>query len=234
MTPEVDSLTVHWTDPSGTTTPVGTLTTSGTLAQQTLTYVTSRLADQGFGIGEDLPPVPGPLRPPGGAASFGTITDSGPDAWGRRIIAAKTGTVVRNDTDAVIRAADATRQGALRYSRPPDGTFLTPEGEAESVTALPELLDEVEAFQHGEFTGSAVARILRAGTSGRRFVVACAALNVCVNNVDDHPRNFGFLRHNAGWAVAPVFDVVPWLRPGRGRRPESARHRREAVRSGSG
>lgn len=36
-----------------------------------------------------------------------------------------------------------------------------------------------------------------------------AALNVGLNNTDDHLRNHGFLRHRGGWALSPAFDVNP-------------------------
>lgn len=33
--------------------------------------------------------------------------------------------------------------------------------------------------------------------------------NACVGNVDDHARNHGFLRVNAGWILSPAYDIVP-------------------------
>lgn len=49
------------------------------------------------------------------------------------------------------------------------------------------------------------------GAKGRRAIVAAAALNLTVHNIDDHSRNFGFLQDARGqWSPAPVFDVVPY------------------------
>jgi serine/threonine-protein kinase HipA len=35
------------------------------------------------------------------------------------------------------------------------------------------------------------------------------AFSVAVHNTDDHLRNHGFLRHEAGWRLAPAFDINP-------------------------
>jgi len=35
------------------------------------------------------------------------------------------------------------------------------------------------------------------------------ALNVAINNTDDHLRNHGFLRTTSGWRLAPAFDLNP-------------------------
>ena len=32
-------------------------------------------------------------------------------------------------------------------------------------------------------------------------------LNICINNVDDHLRNHGFLRGRVGWELSPVYDL---------------------------
>lgn len=41
-------------------------------------------------------------------------------------------------------------------------------------------------------------------------LVRRAALNIVANNVDDHPRNHGYLRDRDGWVLSPVFDVTPF------------------------
>lgn len=35
------------------------------------------------------------------------------------------------------------------------------------------------------------------------------AFNVCVSNIDDHPRNHGFLLGESGWSLAPAYDMNP-------------------------
>ncbi|WP_216381453.1 HipA domain-containing protein [Arcanobacterium phocae] len=38
------------------------------------------------------------------------------------------------------------------------------------------------------------------------------ALSIILNNVDDHMRNYGFIRNDKGWSLAPLFDVSPDFR----------------------
>lgn len=49
-----------------------------------------------------------------------------------------------------------------------------------------------------------------AGKTAALSMVTAAALAICVNNFDDHARNFGFLRQAGTWRLAPIFDVVPF------------------------
>ena len=56
-----------------------------------------------------------------------------------------------------------------------------------------------------------------AGQRGVAAVVGLAALNIAVNNIDDHSRNAGLIQDGNGrWAPAPVFDIVPYPREGEG------------------
>lgn len=48
-----------------------------------------------------------------------------------------------------------------------------------------------------------------AAKDDRRQLFLRAALNVGLNNTDDHLRNHGFLRANAGWVLSPAFDINP-------------------------
>lgn len=77
-------------------------------------------------------------------------------------------------------------------------------------TAMRLGIDEIADYQ----TMATVAGHL-AGTPGRLAIVGAAALNIVVNNIDDHPRNFGFLQTASGaWEPSPMFDVVPYAHPG--------------------
>lgn len=315
------AIDVHWTFPDASTRLVGRLATFGQADFQRFTYDRSWLAGPKFPIGEDLPLGTGAVAPPGGATEFGTFLDAAPDLWGRRVLTASIQPTPRTGTDFLLRVSDLTRQGALRFAGS-DGNFVAPGGVPEPVTAIDELLHEVELFQSGapEADGH-IIRLLRAGSSqggarpkaavvddegtlwiakfpseedaydvetaeaaaleaarqaglpvprfrhirvnadraillvarfdrnpdggrlgyqsmrtamrlgdnepydyqqmaatagylsgdgGRRAVVAAAALNIAVNNIDDHSRNIGFLNGGNGrWQVAPLFDVVP-------------------------
>ena len=47
------------------------------------------------------------------------------------------------------------------------------------------------------------------------------AFSVAINNTDDHLRNQGFLRHDSGWSLSPIFDVNP--------NPDLAAHRTTSI-----
>ena len=55
------------------------------------------------------------------------------------------------------------------------------------------------------------------GSRGVEAIVGLAALNIAVNNIDDHSRNAGFIQDAMGqWQPAPLFDIVPYPRQGEG------------------
>ena len=33
--------------------------------------------------------------------------------------------------------------------------------------------------------------------------------NICINNTDDHLKNFSLLRDENGWSISPAYDLVP-------------------------
>ncbi len=74
----------------------------------------------------------GAFVPPEGLATFGSIGDSAPDTWGRRLmqraerrLAARAGRAVRTllESDYLLCVADETRLGALRFRRAGDNRF---------------------------------------------------------------------------------------------------------------
>lgn len=109
-----------------------------------------------------MPLVAGPLHSP---ALFGGIQDCGPDRWGRVLIerAVRKGVVVRKpyqDLDYLLALADASRIGALRFRRNPDGPFL-----AAGPTAVPPLVRLAALLRatdaiHGETETAADLRFL--------------------------------------------------------------------------
>lgn len=156
-------LEVSWTDPSGACHTVGTLTSVGSAAIQSFTYDPSWLAE-GFAIGEDLPLQPGPLAPPGGASTFGTFDDAGPDAWGRHVISRTRPLADVSTALGVLAAvADDSRQGALRL-REPGGPWLTP-GEVSPVGEVHTLVADTQAFARGEADRAALQRLYLGSSS---------------------------------------------------------------------
>lgn len=156
-------LEVGWTDPAGRTTIVGTLTATGFAEIQSFTYDPAWLRD-GFSIGEDLPLQVGPLAPPGGASTFGTFDDAGPDAWGRHVIS-RTRPLddVRTSLGVLAAVADESRQGALRV-RLPGGQWLTP-GMIAPVSEARGLSLDAQAFARGEADRAALSRLFLGSSS---------------------------------------------------------------------
>ena len=87
----------------------------------------------------------GAFVPPGGAASFGSISDSAPDTWGRRLMQrAERRQAEREDrqartlmeVDYLLGVSDFVRLGALRFRKTGDQEFQTPMN-----TGVPALID---------------------------------------------------------------------------------------------
>ena len=89
----------------------------------------------GFSLEPALVLGPGNFAPPEGLPTFGSIGDSAPDSWGRRLmqraerrLAAREGRAVRTllPSDYLLGVADETRLGALRFRLSGDETFQAP------------------------------------------------------------------------------------------------------------
>ena len=87
----------------------------------------------------------GAFAPPAGLATFGSIGDSAPDTWGRRLMqrverrqAKRERRAVRTlvESDYLLGVADVTRLGALRFRRAGDEIFQAPIN-----TGLPPLIE---------------------------------------------------------------------------------------------
>ena len=74
--------------------------------------------------GDLLEATRGGFAPPAGQAIFGSIGDSAPDTWGRRLmqraerrLAGREGRTIRTlaESDYLLGVADETRLGALRF-----------------------------------------------------------------------------------------------------------------------
>lgn len=87
----------------------------------------------------------GGFAPPAGHSIFGSLGDSAPDTWGRRLmqraerrLAEREGRAVRAlaESDYLLGVADETRLGALRFRRATDDVFQAP-----LRTGVPALID---------------------------------------------------------------------------------------------
>jgi len=99
-------------------------------------YAQEWLADPDrFSIEPALALTRGGFVPPAGQAIFGSLGDSAPDTWGRRLMqraerrsAAREGRAVRTlaESDYLLGVTDETRLGALRFRRAGEKAFQAP------------------------------------------------------------------------------------------------------------
>ena len=98
-----------------------------------------------FELEPDLPLTRGGFAPPAGQAIHGSLGDSAPDTWGRRLMqraerrqAEREGRAVRTlmESDYLLGVGDETRLGALRFRRVDQEEFL-----ADSHRGIPALVD---------------------------------------------------------------------------------------------
>jgi len=98
-----------------------------------------------FELGPGLPLTRGGFAPPDGQSIHGTLGDSAPDTWGRRLMqlaerrqAEREGRAVRTllESDYLLGVSDESRLGALRFRRSDGQAFL-----AESSRGIPALVE---------------------------------------------------------------------------------------------
>ena len=100
----------------------------------------------------------------------GAFQDSSPDRWGRNLIekrhAGSSDGRARdlNEVDYLSRVSDRTRQGALRFTRPGQTTFIDPDDRVPKLIHLPRLLQASQAVGSGTDDLAAVKELLDAGS----------------------------------------------------------------------
>ncbi len=122
----------------GRTRPVGVARSNKVRGNETMVfeYVPEWLADPAcFSLEPALTLTRGSFAPPAGQAIFGSIGDSAPDTWGRRLmqraerrLAEREHRAVRTlaESDYLLGVADETRLGALRFRRVGEQVFQAP------------------------------------------------------------------------------------------------------------
>lgn len=117
----------------------------------------------------------GAFAPAAGQAIFGSIGDSAPDTWGRRLmqraerrLAEQEGRVVRtlSESDYLLGVADETRLGALRFRRIGEGLFQAPiRAGVPALIELGRLLQITERILRDEETDEDLQLIFAPGSS---------------------------------------------------------------------
>jgi serine/threonine-protein kinase HipA len=165
-------------DLDGTPRPVGLLRRHASRREETVTfeYDETWLADgERFSIEPALALTRGVFPPPPGQSIFGSIGDSAPDTWGRRLMqraerrqAEKEGRHVRTlgELDYLLGVADETRLGALRFRWRGEGAFQAPvRAGIPALIELGRLLQITERILRDEETDEDLQLIFAPGSS---------------------------------------------------------------------
>lgn len=139
-------------------------------------YAPSWLDDpECFPIEPSLGLTRGTFNPPAGQAIFGSIGDSAPDTWGRRLmqraerrLAAREGRAVRTlpESAYLLGVADETRLGALRFRGAAETDFRAPIGAGvPALVDLGRLLEITERLLRDEETDDDLRLIFAPGSS---------------------------------------------------------------------
>ncbi|CUX71684.1 MULTISPECIES: type II toxin-antitoxin system HipA family toxin [Agrobacterium] len=117
----------------------------------------------------------GAFAPPAGFATFGSIGDSAPDTWGRRLMqraerrsAEREGRAVRtlSESDYLLGVADETRLGALRFRWVGDEVFQAPiQTGVPAIIELGRLVQITERILRDEETDEDLQLIFAPGSS---------------------------------------------------------------------
>lgn len=128
-----------------------------------------------FAIEPDLPLTRGGFHPPAGQTIHGSLGDSAPDTWGRRLMqraerrqAAREGRAVRTlmESDYLLGVADESRLGALRFRSSGEADFLAnPPSGVPALVKLGSLLESTERVLRDEETDEDLQIIFAPGSS---------------------------------------------------------------------
>lgn len=133
--------------------------------------------DERFAIEPALHVGPGIITPTGDRSMFGSIGDSAPDTWGRRLMqrrerraANKEGRQIRTLTEAdyLLGVTDVARLGGLRFRRAGEQEFQAPLAKGQPVPPfieLPRLLSVTERVLRDEETDEDLLLLFSPGSS---------------------------------------------------------------------
>jgi serine/threonine-protein kinase HipA len=165
-------------DLEGRTRPVGLAHSNRVRGNETIVfeYVPEWLSDPDrFSIEPALALTRGGFPPPAGQTVFGSIGDSAPDTWGRRLmqraerrLAQREGRAVRTlaESDYLLGVADETRLGALRFRRAGEKEFQAPiRAGVPALIQLGHLLQVTERILRDEETDEDLQLIFAPGSS---------------------------------------------------------------------
>ena len=128
-----------------------------------------------FSLEPALAMTRGAFAPPGGLTVFGSLGDSAPDTWGRRLMqraerraAEREGRAIRTlaESDYLLGVSDETRLGALRFRRVGEESFQAPDrAGVPALIKLGQLLQVTERILRDEETDEDLQLIFAPGSS---------------------------------------------------------------------
>jgi len=128
-----------------------------------------------FSLEPALAMTRGAFAPPSGLDVFGSLGDSAPDTWGRRLMqraerraAEREGRAIRTlaESDYLLGVSDETRQGALRFRRFGEESFQAPDrAGVPALIKLGQLLQVTERILRDEETDEDLQLIFAPGSS---------------------------------------------------------------------
>lgn len=128
-----------------------------------------------FSLEPALAMTRGAFAPPGGLSVFGSIGDSAPDTWGRRLMqraerraAEREGRAIHTlaESDYLLGVSDTTRLGALRFRRVGEESFQAPDrAGVPALIQLGKLLQITERILRDEETDEDLQLIFAPGSS---------------------------------------------------------------------
>ena len=128
-----------------------------------------------FSLEPALAMTRGAFAPPSGLTVFGSLGDSAPDTWGRRLmqraerrVAEREGRAIRTlaESDYLLAVSDETRLGALRFRRVGEESFQAPDrAGVPALIKLGQLLQITERILRDEETDEDLQLIFAPGSS---------------------------------------------------------------------
>ncbi|MDP9839836.1 serine/threonine-protein kinase HipA [Neorhizobium huautlense] len=165
-------------DIDGQTRPVGLARSNRVRGTETIMFEYDRewLTDPNrFSLEPALPLTRGGFAPPAGLTTFGSLGDSAPDTWGRRLMqraerrtAERDGRAVRTlaESDYLLGVADETRLGAIRFRWIGEEAFQAPiDNGVPALIDLGRLLQITERVLRDEETDEDLQLIFAPGSS---------------------------------------------------------------------
>lgn len=165
---------------------------------------------ESFALEPALQLMPGVFHTQAKRGLFGAIGDSAPDRWGRVLMKRQETKRARsfNETpqrlselDFLLGVNDESRQGALRFSKKPEGPYLSPQGRTNipPVVELPQLLAASQRFLSDNESAQDLQLLLAPGSS-----LGGARPKASVRDHDDHLAIAKLPRQDDN------FDIVIW------------------------